>query len=166
MRHEARPCYIAGMRTLLIVLLLSALVAGQPRARGARQGAPSPAPSKITRVTLYCSQGEELHAVAPAGGGYRAISGPIGPCRDRGLLSILAQEGTLTPTVAKDRAEGIVADVDQAFSSLRSPLPAGREITIQSEVMRLNAQPVVVTAPAKVIEKATTGLKDTLKTQV
>ncbi len=166
MRHAARPCYIVGMRTLLIVLLLSACVAGQPPAGGTRQGAAPPAPSKITRVTLYCSLGGELHAVAPVGGGYRAISGPIGPCRDRGLLFILAQEGTLAPTVAKDRADGIVADVDQAFSSLRSPLPAGREIAIQSEVMRLNAQPVVVAAPAKVIEKATSGLKDTLKTQV
>lgn len=154
------------MRTLAFALFVSVFAAGQPPAGGARPGAAPPAPAKITRITFYCSQGGELHAVAPVGGGYRAISGPIGACRDRGLLFTLATEGTLAPTVAKDRADGIVSDVDRAFSALRSPVEVPREIAVQREVGRLAVQPVVVTAPAKVIEKATSGLKDTLKTQV
>ncbi|GEM_PF-6033962 len=121
-----------------------------------------------TRVIFYCSEAGQLYPVAPAGPGYRALAGPLGACRDKGQILIVAAEGTVPPAADKARNEASVADVDRAFSTMRPEAAHdnGRLGPVQAELQRVKKPPVVVPAPLKVVEKATSGLKDTLKTQV
>lgn len=122
----------------------------------------------LARVTFYCSEAGQLYPVAPAGERFRALAGPLGACRDKGQLLTVAREGTVPAAANKARNDASIADVDMALSTMRPEVTRdnGRLGPIQAELQRLRKAPVVVSAPQKVLEKATSGLKDIVKTQV